>query len=224
MKVEVAPSILAANFSKLGEEIDDVIKLGADRIHFDVMDGHFVPNLSFGAPVLKTLDIPVQVDCHLMVKNPWDLYEAFAEAGADTVIFHEEVCETGSSRDAAGEAARAMAMRGQIKLIKDLGMKAGISIKPKTGAANLAPVLSELDQILVMTVEPGFGGQKFMADMVVKMRQLREMGFEADLAVDGGVNLETAGVCREAGANVLIAGSAIFKAEDRGAVISGLKG
>ena len=212
MKVEVAPSILAADFSKLGEEINDVIRLGAERIHFDVMDGHFVPNLSFGAPVLKSLDISVEVDCHLMVSNPWDLYEAFAAAGADTVIFHEEVC------DGPDE------MLKQLNLIKSLGMKAGISIKPKTAASTLEVLLDDIDQILIMTVEPGFGGQKFMADMVVKMRQLREMGYSNDLAVDGGVNLETAVLCREAGANVLIAGSAIFKAEDRGAVISGLKG
>ncbi|MDA1060826.1 MAG: ribulose-phosphate 3-epimerase [bacterium] len=207
MDLEIAPSILSADFGKLSEEIAEVEPY-SERIHFDVMDGHFVPNISFGAPIMKWIKSELPIDVHLMIEHPWDFFEDFVKAGGDTIIVHEEACED---------------LRGTIEKILALGVKAGVSIKPKTGVESITNVLDLVQQVLIMTVEPGFGGQKFMSDMMPKIAQLKEMGFDKEIAIDGGVNGETAKICRDAGANVLIAGSYIFGSEDRIAAINSLR-
>lgn len=207
MKIEISPSILAADFSKLGQEIADV-EPHSDRLHIDVMDGHFVPNISFGAPVYKWIDSKLPLDVHLMIEHPWQYYEDFVKAGASIIIIHEEVCDD---------------MRARLEQIKTMGVDCGISIKPATGVEKIKDVLDIVDQVLIMTVEPGFGGQEFMPDMLPKVRELREMGYEGDIGIDGGVNAETAKLSVEAGANVLVAGSYVFKAEDRKAQIDSLR-
>ncbi len=207
MDLEIAPSILSADFGKLSEEIAE-IEPHCERIHFDVMDGHFVPNISFGAPIMKWIKSKLPIDVHLMIEHPWEFFEDFVKAGGDSITIHQEVCED---------------LRENLEKIRDLGVKAGVSIKPKTGVDSIKDVLSLVDQVLVMTVEPGFGGQKFMPDMMSKVSELRDMGFEKDIAIDGGVNGETAKVCRDAGANVLIAGSYIFGSNDRAKAIKSLR-
>ncbi len=205
--VLIAPSILSADFGKLNEEVADVENF-ADVLHFDVMDGHFVPNLSFGAPVLKWIKTSLPKHCHLMVTNPGARLKEFKEAGADMIIFHQEVVED---------------LAGMIGAIKALGMKAGISIKPATPADTLSEVIDELDQVLVMSVEPGFGGQSFIPESLDKIRALRAMREDLVIAVDGGINAETAPAVIEAGANELISGSYLFKAPDRKAAADALR-
>ena len=204
--IKIAPSILSADFSRLGEEIDSV--KSADYVHFDVMDGIFVPNISIGIPVLESVrkitDMPL--DVHLMIDRPHRYVRSFSEAGADIIVFHVEA-------DAPSN------VRGTIAEIHACGKRAGLSVKPGTPYDALLPYLDTLELVLVMTVEPGFGGQSFMADQMPKLRALRQLiaarGLDCELAVDGGVNTETAGICIEAGANVLVAGSAVFGAADR---------
>jgi ribulose-phosphate 3-epimerase len=208
MKVEIAPSILSADFSKLGAEIAE-IEPYSDRIHVDVMDGHFVPNISFGAPVMQWIDSKLPLDVHLMIEHPWRYYEDFVKAGASIIIIHEEVCDD---------------MRARLLEIKNLGVDAGICIKPDTEVEKIEDVLDIVDQVLVMTVEPGFGGQKFMPEMIPKVVQLREMGYKGDIGIDGGITDESANVCIEAGANLLIAGSYVFGAKDRRAKVESLRG
>ncbi len=208
MLIQVAPSILSADFNILGKEIAQV-EADVDRIHFDVMDGHFVPNISFGAPVLKWLNTKLPIDAHLMIDNPEKYIADFAKAGADLIIVHSEACSD---------------LEAVLKAIKELGVQAGVSIKPKTAVSDIKNNLSLIDQVLIMTVEPGFGGQSFMADMLPKIKELKELGYEGDVSVDGGVNDETGKLCREAGANILVAGSYIFGSEDRLAAIRSLKG
>lgn len=207
MKIEISPSILAADFSKLAEEVRAVEPF-SDRLHIDVMDGHFVPNISFGAPVYKWIDSKLPLDVHLMIEHPWKYYEDFAKAGASIIIIHEEVCDD---------------MRARLQQIKDLGVDCGISVKPATKIEKIESVLDLVDQVLVMTVEPGFGGQKFMPDMLPKMRKIRELGYDGDVGVDGGINAETAKLSIEAGGNVLVAGSYVFKNDDRKARIESLR-
>ncbi|MBI5754239.1 ribulose-phosphate 3-epimerase [Candidatus Peregrinibacteria bacterium] len=216
-KVQIAPSILSADFGKLSAEIAEVQPF-SDRIHFDVMDGHFVPNISFGAPILKWVKTKLPIDVHLMIERPWLYLGDFVKAGGDLIIVHSEVCaKTGKN-----------SLVNVLKIVKRLGAKTGVSIKPKTSVETLVKQLgkkwlSHLDQILIMTVEPGFGGQSFMPKMVGKIGQLRKMGFKGDIAIDGGINAKTGKVCVEAGADILIAGNYIFGAKDRVKAVKSLR-
>lgn len=205
--IKIAASILAADFSKLAAEIDSARRGGADYIHFDVMDGVFVPNISFGIPVLrslrKTADMPF--DVHLMIDKPIRYVEAFADAGADIITVHLEA-------DSAENIDKT------IDMIHSLGKKAGLSVRPNTPVSALYPYIKKLDLALIMTVEPGFGGQSFMRDMLPKIAELREYisknGYDCDIEVDGGILPETSTLSKAHGANVLVSGSCIFENSD----------
>lgn len=213
--IKIAPSILSADFSRLGEDIHTIA--AADYLHFDVMDGVFVPNISVGIPVLESVRkiTEMTLDVHLMITEPLRYVGAFAKAGADIIVIHAEA-------DTPEHTAEAL------REIRTQGKKAGLCLKPKTPAEAAMPYLDMLDLILVMTVEPGFGGQKFMMDMLPKITQLRQAidagSHRIELEVDGGINPETARLCVNAGADVLVAGSAVFGAPDRAAMIRTLRG
>ena len=214
--IKIAPSILSADFVNLERDIRALGPAGADYVHVDVMDGLFVPNISIGLPVVKAIAriSPLPLDVHLMIDRPLRYVERFCEAGADLVTIHVEADTAEHTRQA-------------LETIRACGRKAGLSVKPGTPAEAVLPYLELCDLILVMTVEPGFGGQKFMADMMPKLRTIRGWVDErrpgCELEVDGGVNTETAMVCRENGANVLVAGSAWFKAPDPAAFAAAVK-
>ena len=212
--VKISPSVLAADFTKLGEEVADIEKAGADMVHLDVMDGKFVTNISFGLPVIEALRKKSKMvfDVHLMIDKPEVYIDRFIDAGADIVTFHTEATDDVSAA---------------LDIIKNRGKKAAISVKPATPIETVYPYLEKCDMILVMTVEPGYGGQALIPETLEKVRKLKaeitNRGLDIDIQVDGGIKPENAKDAKDAGANVLVAGSSVFKATDRKAAIDALR-
>lgn len=213
--IKIAPSILSADFSKMGEEVKNLEESGADVIHCDVMDGVFVNNITFGIKMVEDLRkiTKLPLDCHLMIVHPEKYAERFVKAGADYVTVHAEACGEG--------------LEDTLKLIKNAGAKCGAVINPDTPVSAIERVLPLCDMALVMSVFPGFGGQKFIAEVLEKVRKIRriirENDLNCDVEIDGGINAETVKAAKDAGANVIVAGSSIFKAADRAAAISALR-
>lgn len=214
--LKIAPSILSADFARLGAEVEEVKRGGADYAHVDVMDGLFVPNISIGIPVVKSLRKATDMflDVHLMIERPLRYVEQFCMAGADLVNFHVEADSEENIHAAIAKA-------------HELGKKAGVTIKPKTPAEAVLPFINEVELVLVMTVEPGFGGQSFMFDQLEKIKRIRAIIDEnnpaCELEADGGIDAVTAPLARDAGCNVLVAGSAVFNKPDRAAAIEAIR-
>lgn len=210
---KVAPSILAADFSKLAEEVADVEKAGVDYLHIDVMDGHFVPNISFGFPIIESIKsfTALPMDVHLMIEQPERFIDEFIEAGAQILTVHFEACTH---------------IHRTIEYIQSKGVKAGVAINPGTPVSVLEELLPIVDLVLIMTVNPGFGGQSFIESSAKKIKKLSQMKEEVkasfDIQVDGGIDLHTSTICQRAGANYLVAGSSIFNAKDRKKVVQSL--
>ncbi|PKG24886.1 ribulose-phosphate 3-epimerase [Niallia nealsonii] len=213
--IKIAPSILSANFAALGEDIKDVELGGADYIHVDVMDGHFVPNITIGPLVVDAIRpiTKLPLDVHLMIENPDQYIPEFAKAGADIITVHVEACRH---------------LHRTIQLIKEQGIKAGVVLNPSTPVDTIKHIIQDIDMVLLMTVNPGFGGQAFISSVVPKITEVREMANEwnpeLEIEVDGGINEETAKICIEAGANVLVAGSFIYGSSDRAQAIKAIRG
>lgn len=212
--IKIAPSILAANFAKLGEEVNEVEKAGAELIHIDVMDGHFVPNITMGPIVVEALrpltELPL--DVHLMIENPDQYIEDFATAGADYITVHVEACPH---------------LHRTLQLIKSTGAKPGVVLNPHTPVEQIMHVLEDIDMVLFMTVNPGFGGQSFIHSVLPKVKQLsdiiKERNLSIEIEIDGGINEETIKPCVEAGATIFVAGSAIYGKEDRAKALQAIK-
>ena len=204
-KIQISPSILSADFSQLGNEIKRLIDAGADMVHVDVMDGHFVPNLTIGPPVIKALkkNSSIPFDVHLMISPVHKYIEAFADAGADIITIHPEATED---------------LQSSINKIKELKKKVGISLNPETKIDVVKKFLNQIDLILIMSVNPGFGGQKFMPEVLKKIKDLvdiqKKEGINFDIEIDGGINFENSKLAIEAGANILVSGTTIFKSND----------
>lgn len=213
--IKIAPSILSANFAKMGEEVKSLEENGADVVHCDVMDGVFVNNITFGIKMVEDLRkiTALPLDCHLMIVHPEKYVERFAKAGADIITVHFEACQDN--------------LEDVLKLIKSTGVKCGAVINPDTPVEKIASLIPLCDMVLVMSVFPGFGGQKFIPEALNKLREVKAIadkaGKEIDIEIDGGVNIENVALVKEAGANVIVAGSAVFNAPDRAKAIAALK-
>ncbi|MEH7400681.1 ribulose-phosphate 3-epimerase [Gottfriedia acidiceleris] len=213
--VKIAPSILSANFAKLGEEILDVERGGADYIHVDVMDGHFVPNITIGPLIVEAIRpvTKLPLDVHLMIEKPDQYIEQFVKAGADIITVHVEACTH---------------LHRTIQTIKSFGIKAGVVLNPATPVSTIEQIIDDVDMVLLMTVNPGFGGQKFIQSVVPKIKQvanlIKERNLSVEIEIDGGVDEHTAKICVEAGATVLVAGSAVYNKEDRKEAIAKIRG
>jgi ribulose-phosphate 3-epimerase len=215
MKIQIAPSILSADFGKLNAEIATVEPY-VDLLHVDIMDGHFVPNITMGPPIVKNIQTKLPVDLHLMIEHPEMYIEEFVKAATANGLPKEKVSVT-VHQEACKHLHRV------IQLIKSLGVKAAVSINPATPVEMIRDVLGDLDMVLIMSVNPGFGGQKFIPVALEKIREIRKLKPDLDIEVDGGINAETAKQCVEAGANILVAGSYVFGAEDRKKAIESLR-
>jgi ribulose-phosphate 3-epimerase len=204
-KIQISPSILSADFSQLGNEIKRLEEGGADLIHVDVMDGHFVPNLTIGPPVIKALkkNCSIKFDVHLMISPVHKYIDAYADAGADIITIHPEATDD---------------LSASIKKIKDLGKKVGVSLNPETKVSIIKDRLDQIDLVLIMSVNPGFGGQKFMPEVLDKIKELKniqkEQNIDFDIEIDGGINFENSKIAIEAGANILVSGTTIFKSNN----------
>ena len=204
-KIKISPSILSADFSQLGNEIKRLEEAGADLIHVDVMDGHFVPNLTIGPPVIKALkkNCSIKFDVHLMISPVHEYIDAYSDAGADIITIHPEATDD---------------LYASIKKIKELGKKVGVSLNPKTEVNIIKNYLNEIDLVLIMSVNPGFGGQKFMPEVLIKIKELKkiqeEKNLDFDIEIDGGINFENSKVAIKAGANILVSGTTIFKSNN----------